>query len=508
MKTKNRINLFYQKSWFVYLFIGFLVFFVWHKVLNQMFLGEGYQYFNPLLYLLPIKSLTSLGGYDNFAKIFIQILSPIFRENLKYYFQTELAIAILSFGSFYFVLSKITKDKIIALTATIFFSTNYVALFEFLGAGNYQRFIQRFPVLIPIIFSFYFLWKFINQNKYKDLLVSLSLYSLAILIGHFSILSISLFIIYPFVQLFDEKPTLKLFTKRVFVVASFIALAVLLTKNGDQKPAYDLLSFFFREKNILERVLYQIPIITVPINLIPFIAKHLPVASPEPYTTLLKIFLAICLVFYISGGYFVIKRLPKMKILYLTLFVSMISSMFLYLYVDVRLDPTIGFGENRYYLFSSMMAVIMWALIIKATFIKKVKLYIIISIVILSAFVYSNTANIWRHIDKIQYQSEMFKNFITYIKENSYKYIKDSVIVTPYYLNWCTPLITEFINKNVTISLTPDGWEKKYWNKREKVFVYDYYYSKSPSGEPDISSGKVVDLTDEYRRGEKNVFLH
>lgn len=153
-----------------------LTFFIWHKILGQTFLGEGYFYFDKLRISMSLD-IKSLFVYDNFAKIFFNIVIPIFRDNLFWYQFTALFLSAVLYISLYFILYKITKNKILSLTSAILFSANFIGSYEMLADGNYDRFVERVPNIIPAVFSFYFLFKYCKSKKIKDFLISFILFS-------------------------------------------------------------------------------------------------------------------------------------------------------------------------------------------------------------------------------------------------------------------------------------------------------------------------------------------
>jgi len=462
-------------------------------------LGEGYYYITKSNQLILLAGHFNLKNFDNFAKLLFIIIVPIIKDNILIYQALLITIAIIFFWTFYKVLVDITKQKFIALSATIFLSTNYLALFEYLGAGNYQRFVQRFPNLIPAVISFYFIWKFFKNKKTKFLIISIIFYIFAILMGQFSSLLLPLFIIYPIIQLLlEEKRKIRHLPLRITICFIFTFISLFLTQNSYQKPTNTPLKFLQTEKNISERILYQIPVITIPLDIVIFTAEHTPKPILYPYTSVLRFLLIPCLIFYLGGGILIYKRSPKLFILYLTFFLSMIAVMLTYMYVDTRLNVLNGFGEDRYYLLPSMFAVILWSMIIKAVFYKRKIRYVIISTLLLFVFVFYNMQKIRTHINKIQYQSEMNKKFISYFKDNHNSIPNDSYIVAPSYLAWPNPLITDVIleNKNVEFILTSTDWQKNLWSKKNKVFVFDYDYQNE----------KLINLTDDFRNGEKITF--
>jgi len=507
VKIISKIKSFYQKNWVSTTAIFGLSFLVWHKMFKQVFLGEGYMYFNPHLNFF-VKNGINVWGYDNSAKIIFDILPPIFRDNITAYFLLSFTIAYILFISLYLIINRITNSKLLAFSATIFFATNYIALFEYLGAGTYQRFAQRFPGIIPIIFSFYFLWKYGENLKIKNLIVAFLLWGLAVFTGHFSSLALPILLIYPIVKMFEDKPNLHKIFRVILICTTFFLISFYITNKSEQQPLGGFANFLKTQENLTQRLLYQIPTVTIPLNLVSFIGQNWITSIKDPYLPVVKFFLPITLVMYFGGIWLVFKKAPRLLTLYISLLLSMVSTMFLYMYVDTRLDVTKYFGEDRYFIFSSLFAAIMWAILLKALFTKNEISYKIATLFVLIVFVTNNTNMVWRHFDSIQYKSEAFKKFISYIKYISPQFEKDSIIIVPSYLQWPAALITEFISPNVDFPIPVDGWENKYWSIRNKVWVIDYNYDRIPSKDFDSEKGYIVDLTKNYRSGKKIQFLY
>lgn len=517
----SNTKIFCEKNYFAFIPIVGLSFFVWHKILNQVFLGEGYYYFNRTLDLIgPHGFNFEIRAYDNFARLLFDIFPPLFRDNIQAYMFLELLIITVLYLSIYYVITTITKSKMIGFLATVFFLANYVGSFYLIADGNYQRFVQRIPNFIPAIFSFYYLFKFYNtkgvssfayhEKRNKYYLYSLGLYILALLMGHFSSIILPLFFLYPLMHLLQEKKTIRSFFTRMGVVIPFLLITFYITRTGDQSPAGSLWHFLLTEPDVLKRVLYQIPLVTVPLDIIKFFAKTiLTKPESEPYSSIVPFFTLISLIFYIIGGIIVYKRRKDLIILYITCFLSMIGSMFLYMYIDVRINPLKYFGADRWYLVSSLLAAICWGIFLKVIFIKQKVFPQLILMFILSFYIFYNTSLIWKHIDSSQYKSEMMKSFLKYIKVKSSQFNSKTVIIVPSYLQWPAPLIIEYgDHPGMIVRSEFDGWESKYWDVKENVYVFDYEYDKNVDKAIYPQVGQVVDFSEKYRRGEKIQFLN
>lgn len=507
---------YYQNNYLAILAIVLLTFLVWGKILNQVFLGEGYMYFDrqptrSFFTYNTFHDFSFIRYYDNFARILFDIIPHFFQDNIQAYLFLELILMIILYLSIYGVITKVTKSKLVGFSTAVFFLANYVGSFFLLAEGNFQRFLQRVPNFIPAIFAFYFLFKYYEFKKRRDYISSLAFYSLALFLGHFSSIILPLFVLYPIVHLLQEKKAKKVFLTSILTVIPFLLLTYFVTTSTvDQSPTKGFPQFILTEPDLLKKVLYQIPLITIPLNLILVIAQNtrLGILS-EPYTEIVPVLTLICLVFYFFGGIIILKKQKNLLVLYLTSFLSMVGSMLLYVYVDSRLDMLKYFGADRFFLIPTLLATICWAILLKILFIQKQVFYKFIAVFILVYFVFFNTQLIWTKIDSIQYKSEMLKSFLKYVKANSSQFNSQTIIIVPSYLQWPVILITDYgSHPGVKAEVEFDGWENKYWNNRENVYVYDYQFDRGVDKTIHPLAGHVVDFTEKYRRGEKIHFLN
>jgi hypothetical protein len=195
-------------------------------------------------------------------------------------------------------------------------------------------------------------------------------------------------------------------------------------------------------------------------------------------------------------------RTPKLRVLYITFFISMIAVMFTYLYTDTRLDVLKSYGEDRYYILPTLFASILLTSILNAIFLKDKKRLLIVTGIIVVLFVRYNVSNIWWHIDNIQYQSDMNKAFIRHIKTEEERYDNETVIVAPSYLAWPLPMLIRFSDKNITRGVASENWESNFLPNKQNVFVYDYDFSQARND----SASKIIDLTEKFRNGGKITF--
>lgn len=501
-----------SKSLLPIILIFGLTFVVWHKVLGQTFLGEAYMYFPPSqnFFVNKIGFFDILKSYNNFARIMFDIFPPIFKDNLQLYLLLQLIITATLCSSLYWVLYKISKNRILGFSAAIFFLSNFTGSFEMMAEGTYQRFAERVTGLIPVIFAFYFLDKFYKkEKKYHLFVISTILFALGILMGHYTTFLLPFFVLYPMAQFIYNKKTKKSFLINSFIILSFIFVNYYITKGSNQKQNGNIIEFLTQEDNLIERFLLQIPVITIPPGIIKSLSQFYPHLLPVPYIPILRILLFPTITLYLVGLFLVRKQNKGLKILYLTVFLGMLSEMLLYMYVDRRLNVLVNFGESRFFYITSMFAAISWAIIIAAAFAKKESTYKIAAFLILTSYLIYNSSVIWKKIDAIQYKSEMMKRYISYIKQISPQFNENTVIIVPVHILWPDSMIKLYYgNPKMTITGYFDGWEDNFRDRKNDVFVFDYDYEITEKREFDPQKGHVVDLTAKYRKGEKINFLY
>ena len=499
-----------SKNFLVYALILGLIFLVWHKVLGQCFLGEAYMYFPPNqnFFIEGFKLLPSFNNYNNSAKILFDILPSIFKDNIQHYLLFQLLTISVLGWSIFLVLKNITKNKLISLISVCLFLTNYTASFEMMATGTYQRFAERVFGIITGIISFYFLSKYYQKNKLKYLFISLILFIFGLYLGHYTTFILPIFIVYPLAQfLFNPKNRKTLFNN-LTVIFLFVVIDFIITKGSNQNPGGNILEFI-TQKNFAEKILLQIPAITIPPNIIRFLSKLYPQPLPAPFVPILKILFYPASALYLAGFIITRKQSKSIKIIYFTAFFAMILEMFLYMFVDRRLNILVNFGETRFFYITSIFASICWGTITAIIFQNRKYLYKIISALIFAIYILYNYLLINNNIQADQYKSEMMQRYVAYIKNISPNFTEKTVIITPSYIMWPGPMIEQFYGKpKMTVIRDYEGWESDLRQNSGNVIVIDYDYDKTKNEEVDQQRGHVVDLTAKYRRGEKIKFLN
>lgn len=309
--------------------------------------------------------------------------------------------------------------------------------------------------------------------------------------------------------MFTDKLNWKNIAKTFIICVLFFLISFYLTRYSEQQPRGGFTHFLKTENNLDERLLDQIPIVTVPLNLISYIGKNWNPPIREPYLAVTRLLLLPCLIIYFGGIWLVAKRLPKLLPLYISFLFSMIATMFLYMYVDTRLDVTKYFGADRYFIFSSLFATTLWSILLKAIFIKKEIFYGLATFFVLAAFVLNNISLIWKHFDNIQYKSEALRRFTLQMKHMAPQLKQGTIIVVPSNIQWPAAMIMEYIAPGTDFQLAMDGWEKRFWSERERVRVFDYEYEENVLVKYiDPKKWYFRDLTNDYKNGKPIKFQY
>jgi len=497
------------KIFFIITIIFALDFLVWHKVLNQSLLGEGYYYFNQKQdFFSQLNNFKPLRQLDIFAKILFDVMPPIFSDNIRLYLLFLLLTMATLHTTLFLVITKITKSMLLGFTTSVFFLANYMGSFGMTASGQYQWFVQRVPNLIPTLIAFYYLEKFFHQKKFKFYLISIALFFVAVLLAHFSTFLLPVFILLPLVQSIGSKTKIKSLLLGITLTLPFVVISLIFNSQDGQSPKVNPVNYVLTQDKVIQKTIYQVAVISLPPNLIKFTGDNWPGERlAHPYTKVVAIYTYISLSIYFLAFFLVRKKNDRLAKLYITSLLGMLSIMFLYVYVDIKLDVLKGIGQSRQFFPSTIFLSIIWAIILHSIFYKKQKLYLGISITILVAYTVYNSTIINKHIDSIQYSSEMMKRFMAYTKSISGEFTSESIIITPSFLGRPSYLIKLFYAPQGFRFVLPSvGWEEEYRNESTNVFVFDYNYEKVGSKfYPE--KGKVVDFTAKYRAGEKIEFL-
>lgn len=464
----------FKKYYLPCLAIIFLTVLVWHKLINQTPLGEGFYYFDPG------QRYFDFWQGDNFARVIFGFLPQYFGDNLSLYMAFQLLVMVLVHLSFFTLILYITKNILVSFTTTTLFLGSFIGSFEMLGSGNYQRFIQRVPNLIPFFFSFLLFIKYLESKKLSHYFLSILLFAISLWMGHFSTFLVAIFLIYSF---FYSK-------SKILLSIPFFIVNYLMIKTDHLTPTTNIGSFLAHHKllDLFREITLQLSNMLLPIPLI-----HKIAAISSPYTDTLIVLTIPFVLLLLIGIKIVHKKNPKYLNLYLTSLAIIPILLFLNLYlgkVDADYNiagsmpyyapsdyPNRGSLEfikgDRYYYLPTFFLSILFTLILYSIFSKQKKvLYPILFI-----YLIYNTNLIWQSMDKIQPLSDATKNYLSFIKKRSDQINNQSTILSPQDILWSAPLIKTYYHlPELTFILKKPGFEKELPQDKTNLFIFRYDY--------------------------------
>lgn len=499
---------FFRKNWPIVI-ITFVTLLVWYKLLGQSFFGEAYYYFDNHQTFFNSKIDTS--EYDIFPRIIFDILKPILKDNLTLYLAFQLLVMVILNLTFYLTLYSIVKQKLLAFTSAIFFAVSYIGLFEMLGTGNYQRFVQRVPNLIIILISFYFLVRYLNNRKIIDLIRSYLLFFLAVFLAHFSSFLLPLFVIYPAVWAFYEKKRLKNFRRIAILVIPYAITNYALISQDSLRPHWSMIDFLGHNKNIISDIILQFSSLNIP----PFIIDKISIIA-HPYRNTLMLVIVPIIIIYIFGLYKVVKSYPKLKTIYTVSLLMIPVLLFLGLYLgkvnpefDINgfhyyylPDHLIGINStftsikgDRYYLVPMFFVSIIWASLIFIVFKSRKKIYKVFIFVFLTIYILYNMSLIWDHFNELLPLVYETNSYLTYIRSIKSQFKPNTALIVPDYFIWPSNMIRVFYGyPNMQFLSSRHDW-KIQLNPENKnnVMIIDY----------DYKTNSFYNLTSQYNTGKK-----
>jgi hypothetical protein len=427
-------------------------------VFGQVPMGEGYYYFDRCQnkFIVPADCPTTIWQYDNLARISFQAMIPLFKDNIHLYMFTQVFVSILLYIVMYLVLFKITKNSFFAFVSVLMFLSSHTGSFSMMAIGNYQRFVQRVPNLILVSTSFFLLNKFLENRKFKDLVYFCVSYLFSIYLAHHSLFMMPLFVVYIF---FKKKRYIDI-SLIIFIVIS----SLILTKTDHFVPKGGIIEFIKNTPYIIDKTLLQIPNLIIPTELVRLIAKNWPIAPiPYPFTFILKLFLIPVLTLLVLPILFA-KDKGNIKLLYLTVVISLpiVCFLNLYAYGDGAPHSLRDFGEDRIYFIPSIFSSIILGYYANLIWNNKNKLVKIFTILIITGNVLYNSYLIDRDANKLNETSQKMEMFINFVKNETEDRDIKLKIIGPSHLLWPMQFVTLFYNSNnnLVFALDSSSWDE------------------------------------------------
>lgn len=494
--------------------ITILTIVVWHKLLWQTPSGEGFYYFDPGQDFFKGFNIGRFFELDTFARIIFDILPFLFKDNLSLYMGFQLFMMVILNLTLYYVINFFTKNKLIALSSTIFFAVSYIGQFEMLGSGNYQRFVQRIPNLIPAFWAFQQLGAYLETNKVWHYFFSIVLFCFSLIMAHFSSFLLPIFIFLPLLFFIEKKGGGYTF-KKLWIVIPYIVLNFFLVSRGTHTPYTNQISFAFSYGivRLFENIIFQLVAITYPSYML-----HLIKSAFNPFSNTLLLLVIPILLLYLIGFFLVLKRNRKLITIYLISIIMLPFLLFYNLYLD-KVDPLYnikGFNYyflpstfpnstifqnavkgDRYYYLPMIFNSIIWSFILVSLFKKtkkegeneKTKLVLITFVLV---YIYYNTNLIWSNMNLIQFNSILTKNYLNYMKVISSSFGDKTVVVSPRPLLWPAPAVKAlFTDKEIYFIDSGRDWRGEVMDKHPSSFYFIDYDNKT---------WEIIDLSKKYRK--------
>lgn len=435
---------------------------IWKPITNQVPMGEGYYYFDRCQSsLIPAEGCaTSIWQYDNLARLLFQLFIPLFEDNIRLYMFAQMGLMITLYLMLFFIISKITKNNLLGFLITLFFIANNTGSFSMMATGNYQRFVQRVPNLIPLLVSYYYLDLYLNKQKLKDICLAVLLFVSSIFLAHHSIFFAPIFVSR---ILISTAFKIRELVKSILLISVFLISVFLITQTDHFVPKQNLKDFIVSTPRISEKVFLQIPNLIIPSELTIKISKNWPYGPVDyPYLLISKIFLFLIatisvISFYKSKKNIGINNLFKSAVfaLPITCFLN------LYAYGDGMPHPLKSFGEDRIYfipsIFSSIMlgTLVFWIYSIRGNILKTIMILIMI------VYIAYNWGLINRNSQNVSLNSTKMMTFIRYVKYNTNDKDKKIAIIGHSGLLWPRDFLLHFYNTNGNLNLVLDSTDWK-----------------------------------------------
>lgn len=495
------------------LILALTVLLVWHKTLNQVFMGEGYVYFDTRFPFISNGNFSDLWRYDNFARIAFDILAPIFKDNILYYLAFQLLTLVFLATVLFYLTKYFTKNNWISFSASIIFATSYLGLFEMIGTGNYQRFVQRIPNIIPQLLALLQLARYIDTKKISYYFWSLFLFAISVFMAHYSTFLLPAFIIYPLAFSISHKSSFKKLWQNIFLSIPFIILNLILISKDPFTPNGHFLTFIknFGIGKVISSVTLQFSNMIIP----PFLVEKIS-AITSSYDGILIIITIPILILFILGAFLLRKKQNKLSTIYLTSLFLIPTLLFLNIYLE-KVDPihnmrgytyyflpniysanpalTATVKGDRYYMLPYIFLAILIAILIYV-FAKSISanFYKGFTFLFISAYVLYNSFLVQTNIARIQPVSEDLKLVVSHIRSISYQLNNESLIVIPREFFWLLPMVQRIYQYPNLKFITKDtSWKEQIKNINQKnVILIDFYYDKTKDGELNPANNRVI----------------
>jgi len=458
----------------------------WHKILFQSLMGEGFFYFSHGAKEAGFPDI--ILRYDTGARLAFDLFKVIFKDEIFYYQLLAFLTLVLLSMLFYFLVHELTKRKLLATLASLFFSINFLGLFEMFAAGSYQFFIQRAIYFLLLFPSFIFFVRYLNVRKEYNFIFSLLLYTTSLILSQFSIFFLLFFLTYAFALVIVEKKIYKRVLIHAFLTF-IIAYGDILYGSGSLIKGQNFLMFLGEEKYVLgQQLLHQLTVLFVPHQIIQYLREvfQLTFSTMVSFLHFPTLIGSLLIIVYL----FVREKTLRVPLVAAAIFIPIVLLLNSY----TRGTDFIGRIESgsRYLFVPSIASSIIWAIFFYSLFSIRILFLKVFVVLLVVFYAYSNINVIWAEIDKDFYKHVANKNSFQYIKGLSPSFSEDSLIVVPTNLGFHGSEFSQIFYGKANTTFVPfnSDWhkmlERPFDPKKDFILEYDY------------KNEKVVDKTLEY----------
>lgn len=500
MNKVKTSNIFLQLS-----VITAIIFFIWHKTLDQTLWGDGFYWFNPGLRgavkLFPIDLSKTV--YNTLSRNIFDFIIPVIRDNIAAYQLLQIVLLTILTATIYLVALKLTKKTLIAFTSCVLFVSNYGGMYEMMAEGNLNRFLERVPNLIFVVIAIYFLINFLETKKIKHLIISWILYFAGIYFGHFASFVLPFFVFFPIIYLFDIKRPARSLAFGISIALLFCFTNFEIIKNADQRSGYELSYYLDPSQRFVEKIFLMTTPLIVPRELVINLAHILHI--PNPYVSLVQFYSVVLIIFSIVVGKYFYSNNKQFFKIYLASVLTILSGTALMIYTDpIKYDPFLNFGAGRHLFIQSIFYSIVLASFLVNFFQNRKKYFPGIVFLLVTIFAVYNTNLSWRDVDATQYVYEGNKKYFSFIRSLFPKFNSETVVVVGPRIYAPSLFINEFYGppKVSFVSAPEDIAVALKTADKNNIFVLDINYNPTKEGYYLSDRVYIADLTEVYRKND------
>lgn len=442
----------------------------WHKVYDQSFMGEGFQYFTRSFFHNPEGIIASLLGYDTLARLLFDIFAQVFKDNLRLYMVFLLITVSLINVLYYFLVYALTEKKIVAFLAAVFFTVNYVTSYEMLALGNYQFFIQRVVGFIPVFVSFLLLVRFFKKGNILFYRLSVGLFWLSVLLAQFNIYLLPMFIFYAFFFWQEKTKNRQKFWPKFSLVIPFVLgtlILLFLDKMFGANLVYEKSTFEFGSsvQTLIRNTIYQIPWAVLLLRILRG-KEEMALATPV-------------IILFLSVLFYLLRRKTTFRPVLLTVAFFIPTSLLLNSYTR---GPQVSqiYEGSRYLYVPAMASSIFLAIVLYFFFYQRKLVGKLLLLGFMGWWVFFNFRLIWTKMDEQQQAHLASKETLSFLKKESAYFANNALVVLPGVIGYYGSDFCQKFYGQGKVRFAPifADWEKENGFDLNRVVVFDFDYDE------------------------------